>query len=121
MDSPRNSNSAPPKAALSDSRGESTPDSTVLEALLPRYSMAGPRYTSYPTAPAWKEELDSPGYQEILDALPHDGTTPHAIYVHVPFCRSLCHFCACNRVITQKTEPPVRFLDTIAAEAPPRT
>ena len=116
MDSPRNSNSSTPESASADSSEAITPGSAALEALLPRYSMAGPRYTSYPTAPAWKEELDSTTYQEILDALPHDGTTPHAIYVHVPFCRNLCHFCACNRVITQKTEPPVRFLDTIASE-----
>ena len=91
-------------------------DFEALEALLPRYSTAGPRYTSYPTAPAWKEDLDPRSQQEILEALPYDAKTPHAIYVHVPFCRELCHFCACNRVITQKTELPVRFLDTVSTE-----
>ena len=92
------------------------PDLDALESLLPRYEMAGPRYTSYPTAPAWQESLDPNRFREILAELPLDEETPHAVYVHVPFCRNLCHFCACNKVITQKAELPTRYLATIAKE-----
>jgi oxygen-independent coproporphyrinogen-3 oxidase len=92
------------------------PDLDSLESLLPRYEMAGPRYTSYPTAPAWQEKLDPTSFREILTDLPLSETTPHAVYVHVPFCQKLCHFCACNRVITQKAELPTQYLATIAKE-----
>ena len=78
--------------------------------------MAGPRYTSYPTAPAWKETLDPTGFRQILAELPLDERTPHAVYVHVPFCQSLCHFCACNRVITQKADLATQYLTTVAKE-----
>ena len=84
--------------------------------ILPRYSGEGPRYTSYPTAPAWKESYGPEQVRAELareDASPRDGL---ALYVHVPFCESLCHFCACNKVITRKHEPAVRFLEVVERE-----
>ncbi len=108
---------AQPVAPVSASVGVDTraePDRAALEALLPRYDTAGPRYTSYPTAPTWREEPDAQTYRASLAALP--GSGPYAIYVHVPFCRSLCHFCACNRVITRKAEPPAHYLKHLARE-----
>ena len=87
-----------------------------IEALLPRYAMEGPRYTSYPTAPVWGDGYGPQDFREELardDATPTDGLS---VYVHVPFCRSLCHFCACNKVITRKEELPVQFLDTVERE-----
>ncbi|MEE8507421.1 MAG: oxygen-independent coproporphyrinogen III oxidase, partial [Myxococcota bacterium] len=97
-------------------------DLARVEAILPRYAIEGPRYTSYPTAPVWKEsfgveqfktELASGSAEEISVAGEGDGLS---LYVHVPFCRSLCHFCACNKIITSKAELPLRFLDTIERE-----
>jgi oxygen-independent coproporphyrinogen-3 oxidase len=84
--------------------------------ILPRYSGEGPRYTSYPTAPAWKESYGPEQVRAELareDASPRDGL---ALYVHVPFCESLCHFCACNKVITRKREPAERFLEVVERE-----
>ena len=84
--------------------------------ILPRYSGEGPRYTSYPTAPVWKESYGPEQVRAELareDARPRDGL---ALYVHVPFCESLCHFCACNKVITRKHEPAVRYLEVIERE-----
>ena len=69
-----------------------------LEDLLPRYLEGGPRYTSYPTAPAWTEGFGAGEFREALGRL---GEGDLSVYVHVPFCRSLCHFCACNRLITR--------------------
>ncbi len=87
-----------------------------LERILPRYERPAPRYTSYPTAPAWS---DAYGPDDFLDDLARQGAAPDAglsLYVHVPFCRRLCHFCACNRVITRDPELPERYLDTLRRE-----
>jgi oxygen-independent coproporphyrinogen-3 oxidase len=82
--------------------------------VLLRYSGAGPRYTSYPTAPVWSERYGAGDFARNLSAIPEGA--PLAVYVHVPFCRSLCHFCACNRVITRKADPPAHYLDAIERE-----
>ncbi len=87
----------------------------ALEALLLRYSGAGPRYTSYPTAPVWSEAYGRGDYARDLRALGASGA-PISLYAHVPFCRSLCHFCACNRTITRDARLPERYLDAIARE-----
>lgn len=84
--------------------------------ILPRYSGEGPRYTSYPTAPAWKESY---GPEQLRAELAREDASPRdalALYVHVPFCESLCHFCACNKVITRKREPADRFLAVVERE-----
>jgi oxygen-independent coproporphyrinogen-3 oxidase len=84
--------------------------------ILPRYSGEGPRYTSYPTAPVWKESYGPAQLRAELareDVGPDEGL---ALYVHVPFCESLCHFCACNKVITRSHAPAARFLDVVERE-----
>jgi oxygen-independent coproporphyrinogen-3 oxidase len=87
--------------------------------ILPRYEGPGPRYTSYPTAPVWGTHYGVEAFREDLAAWSagaRSGGEGLALYAHVPFCRSLCHFCACNRVITRDIALPERFLDTIARE-----
>jgi oxygen-independent coproporphyrinogen-3 oxidase len=97
-------------------------DFARIEAILSRYAVEGPRYTSYPTAPVWNEgfgveqyktELAGGGEEERSVEGEGDGLS---LYVHVPFCSSLCHFCACNRIITSKAELPLSFLDSIERE-----
>jgi oxygen-independent coproporphyrinogen-3 oxidase len=97
-------------------------DLARIEAILSRYAIEGPRYTSYPTAPVWNEdfgveqfetELAGGGAEAASIAGEGDGLS---LYVHIPFCHSLCHFCACNRIITSDAELPLRFLDTIERE-----
>ena len=58
-----------------------------------------PRYTSYPTVPCWDR---TPTEAEWLACVGAALTGPAAVYVHVPFCRSLCTYCGCNTRITQK-------------------
>lgn len=90
-------------------------DPARIEGMLLRYGGAGPRYTSYPTAPAWSEGYGASRFAEDLAGL--GPGAPLSLYVHVPFCRSLCHFCACSRRITRDPALPERYLDTIAREA----
>jgi oxygen-independent coproporphyrinogen-3 oxidase len=87
-----------------------------IEEILPRYAIEGPRYTSYPTAPVWTESYGPEQYRAELGREDIAASDPLSIYVHVPFCESLCHYCACNKVITQKLELPERYLDTIDRE-----
>jgi len=93
-----------------------------IETILPRYAIEGPRYTSYPTAPVWKESFGVDQFKTELAGGTAEAVSPAAeddglsLYVHVPFCRSLCHFCACNKIITSNAELPQRFLDTIERE-----
>jgi oxygen-independent coproporphyrinogen-3 oxidase len=86
-----------------------------LEALLLKYSGAGPRYTSYPTAPVWSEAYGREDYARDLRAL-GAAREPISVYVHVPFCRALCHFCACNRTITRDGALPERYLSSVERE-----
>lgn len=90
-------------------------DWDAARAILPRYARPVPRYTSYPTTPAW-EPLGCEPLVEELARLGEPGRETLSLYVHVPFCRSLCHFCACNRVVTRDPELPDRWLDALFAE-----
>ena len=89
-------------------------DIEALERILPRYEGPGPRYTSYPTAPAWSDSFGPDDFRASLGRL--DASRDVALYTHIPFCDSLCHFCACNRVITHDAALPVRYLEAIARE-----
>ncbi|MEZ4218056.1 MAG: oxygen-independent coproporphyrinogen III oxidase [Myxococcota bacterium] len=83
-----------------------------LRELLPRYVRPLPRYTSYPTAPVWSEAFGARDFAAALGRVAGDV----ALYAHVPFCRSLCHFCACNRMITRDPALPARYVETLARE-----
>lgn len=93
--------------------------------LLHRYNVPGPRYTSYPTAPVWREGFDASGYARVLEESGGSPTpAPLSLYVHLPFCETLCYFCACTVIITSNhsvEEPYLRLLereiDWIAARA----
>jgi oxygen-independent coproporphyrinogen-3 oxidase len=79
----------------------------VGEEFLAKYNRPGPRYTSYPTAPVWNDSF-GPGDLERVFAEAEDAKTPVSLYMHIPFCESLCLFCACNVVIQkdQRVAPP---------------
>ncbi len=70
---------------------------------LQKYDVPGPRYTSYPTAPQWDKNFNAQGYIAKLQAFGCNDKTL-SLYVHIPFCESLCYFCACNKVIRPKDE-----------------
>jgi len=70
----------------------------ITAEMIQKFDVAGPRYTSYPTAPVWTPEVTGQIYSEKLKTFGHNDTTL-SLYIHLPFCRSLCTFCACNVVI----------------------
>lgn len=68
---------------------------------LQKYDVAGPRYTSYPTAPQWSHDVTGEEYALALKAFGQNDKTL-SLYIHIPFCEQLCYFCACNKVIRPK-------------------
>jgi oxygen-independent coproporphyrinogen-3 oxidase len=69
--------------------------------LLRRYNVQGPRYTSYPTAPMWKDSLGPSDYAAMLaESSDTETPAPLSLYFHLPFCEKLCFFCGCTVVIT---------------------
>ncbi len=84
------------------------------EALLQRFDTPGPRYTSYPTADRFSNDF---GPTEAVFAMRQRGKgAPLSVYVHVPFCESVCYYCACNKVITKHHERAAEYLDALDAE-----
>ncbi|EPM8362008.1 oxygen-independent coproporphyrinogen III oxidase, partial [Campylobacter jejuni] len=71
-----------------------------------KYSKAGPRYTSYPTAVEFSTEFS---YGEYLRCL-KESKRDLSLYFHLPFCRSACYFCGCNVIYTAKEESKKRYL-----------
>src|SRR5579872_7499741 len=82
--------------------------------LIARYDQRVPRYTSYPTALQFNAATGATTYGAWLAALP-DGTSL-SLYVHVPFCRSLCLFCGCHTTAIRSAEPAVSYAKTLLAE-----
>ncbi len=87
--------------------------------LISKYNVAGPRYTSYPTVPYW----DEPGFtlKEWLLSLKRSFRESNhfegiSIYIHLPFCESLCTFCGCNKRITKNHSVEVPYLESVLKE-----
>jgi oxygen-independent coproporphyrinogen-3 oxidase len=73
-----------------------------------------PRYTSYPTAPHFGADVDASVYREWLADLRTGDAV--SLYLHVPFCRSMCWYCGCHTTITARDEPIARYLDALYRE-----
>ena len=90
---------------------------TFNRALVEKYDRPGPRYTSYPTAPQFHEAFAEDDYFQAADASNKAPVPkPLSVYIHIPFCQSLCYYCACNKIITQKTHRAVEYLDYLKRE-----
>ncbi len=78
-----------------------------------KYNITAPRYTSYPTAPAWKDGFPEADYRAVLSGL----VGPLSIYIHIPFCESMCYYCGCNVTIRkQKPEVADEYIDFLSKE-----
>ena len=94
------------------------PDIEFSEELIRRYDRLGPRYTSYPTADRFHGGVTEADYFSYLERRAVDASQnpPLSIYIHVPFCESLCYFCACNKIITQDHSRTTEYLRYLAKE-----
>ncbi len=90
--------------------------SNVDIALLKRFDKPGPRYTSYPTAPLFSSEYDKKRFEVDLIRNNDENTTPISLYLHIPFCDTLCYFCGCTTVITRNREHISEYLVTLRKE-----
>lgn len=81
--------------------------------VLKRFDLNGPRYTSYPTADRFTTAFRPETYAQALRGMTR---RPASLYVHVPFCRSLCHYCACNKIISKSTTVADDYLVMLALE-----
>jgi len=87
----------------------------ISDAFLEKYNRPGPRYTSYPTAPVWKDDFGPEDFEKYC-ADAEAKSTPVSIYMHLPFCESLCLFCACNVSIQKDKRVAVPYLDALKCE-----
>ena len=92
-------------------------DIDISEALVRQFDKSGPRYTSYPTADRFHAGFTADTYHSYLEQRSgRTGNPPLSIYVHLPFCESLCYFCACNKIITKDHARVTEYLRYLEKE-----
>ncbi|RBW58051.1 oxygen-independent coproporphyrinogen III oxidase [Tenacibaculum sp. E3R01] len=90
-----------------------------MSSLIQKYNIPGPRYTSYPTVPYWDNETFSKKKwiatfkQSFIESNTSEGIS---LYIHLPYCESLCTFCACHKHITKRHEVEQPYIDTVLKE-----
>jgi oxygen-independent coproporphyrinogen-3 oxidase len=93
--------------------------SVITPELLTRFDVPGPRYTSYPTADRFVEAFSETDYVHALTERQSGllgKQLPLSLYVHIPFCESLCYYCACNKIITKHKERAADYLRYLTKE-----
>ncbi|MGK0432960.1 MAG: oxygen-independent coproporphyrinogen-3 oxidase, partial [Planctomycetota bacterium] len=89
----------------------------VPHELLSRYDQPGPRYTSYPTAPVWSQEFGPDEHRESLVRANEQDGKGMSLYVHLPFCRSMCFYCGCSVIIARDPKNGDRYVGEVLQEA----
>lgn len=111
-------NTIPAEAAIAGHDGVSSRKREIgaldLATLIARYDTRVPRYTSYPTAPHFSPAVDAPTYRTWLAGIAE--ASPVSLYLHVPFCERLCHYCGCHTTAINHVEPVLAYTETLLAE-----
>jgi oxygen-independent coproporphyrinogen III oxidase len=84
--------------------------------LFAKYDVPAPRYTSYPTVPFWSDSPTTEQWLSELNNACEDEAATWSLYFHLPFCESLCTFCACNTVITRDHGREEDYIDLLSKE-----
>lgn len=85
-------------------------------SLIAKYDVPVPRYTSYPTVPYWSNELTIERWLDNLTEASGRDDSSISIYVHIPFCETLCSFCGCNNSITKNHTVEDPYIETVLQE-----
>jgi oxygen-independent coproporphyrinogen III oxidase len=88
---------------------------SVGEEFVTRYNRPGPRYTSYPTAPVWNDSYGPNDFEAAMQTA-EAKRSPVSLYMHLPFCESLCLFCACNVIIRKDKSVTPPYLTILKKE-----
>ena len=91
------------------------PDVTFDEQLIARYDRPGPRYTSYPTAVQFSDAYGIDDYQRNV-AISNASGKALSLYFHLPFCSTICYYCACNKVVTRDRSKAIPYLEHLHRE-----
>ncbi|HHO70226.1 MAG TPA: oxygen-independent coproporphyrinogen III oxidase, partial [Halothiobacillus sp.] len=83
--------------------------------LIRRYDKAGPRYTSYPTAVQFHDKFSEEDYRQQV-ALSNQRGGPLSLYFHIPFCDTVCYYCACNKIVTKDRSKAQPYLEDLYRE-----
>lgn len=85
--------------------------------LIQRLSQSGPRYTSYPTADRFNDQFSSRDYLHAVNHLHARGARhPLSLYIHIPFCDTVCYYCGCNKIVTKNRDKAITYLDYLKRE-----
>ncbi|MFD1063978.1 oxygen-independent coproporphyrinogen III oxidase [Winogradskyella litorisediminis] len=87
--------------------------------LVSKYNVSGPRYTSYPTVPYWdNEKFSLKNWKENIICSFNESNSSEGIslYIHLPFCESMCTFCGCNKRITKNHEVEIPYIESVINE-----
>jgi oxygen-independent coproporphyrinogen-3 oxidase len=90
-----------------------------MSSLIQKYNVPGPRYTSYPTVPFWEEEAfsEKKWIQNLTETFKISNQKEGiSLYIHLPFCESLCTFCGCNKRITKRHEVELPYIHAVIKE-----
>lgn len=85
------------------------------DSLIQRYNLSGPRYTSYPTAPQFHSDFNLRHWREAI-AQGNRTLKPLSLYVHIPFCSTICYYCGCNKVVTANRQRAIPYLAALKRE-----
>ncbi len=83
--------------------------------IIKKYDKAGPRYTSYPTAPMFHTGIGADDYTATLKRVAGDDA-PLSLYIHIPFCNTICYYCGCNKIVTKQYDRAAPYLDLLLKE-----
>ncbi|EAU55576.1 oxygen-independent coproporphyrinogen III oxidase [Mariprofundus ferrooxydans] len=83
--------------------------------IIKKYDKAGPRYTSYPTAPMFHTGIGAGDYAATLKRVAHDNT-PLSLYIHIPFCNTVCYYCGCSKIVTKQYHRAEPYLELLLKE-----
>ena len=85
------------------------------EALIQRYNLSGPRYTSYPTAPQFQSGFNQEHWRRAV-ATGNQHQRPLSLYFHIPFCSTICYYCGCNKIVTANRARAEPYLAALKRE-----